>query len=348
MNFIVGIVISTVAVLILALIPWVGVSGLNLHWLFGVGIPYAALILFFGGLVIRVIGWARSPVPFRIPTTAGQQWSLPWIKPNPIDNPKDNKWVVLRMALEVLAFRSLFRNTKLQFNAGPKIGYEWEKWLWLAALAFHYSFLVVLLRHLRFFTEPIPLFVTLIEKLDGLLQTGIAPITGYMLPGIMISGFVLLGAATFLVLRRILIPQVRYISLPADYFPLFLISGIALTGILMRYVFKLDIVGVKELTMGLVSFRPTIPEGIGVLFYIHLFLVSVLLGYFPFSKLVHMAGVFLSPTRNLSNNSRYVRHINPWNYPVKTHTYEEYEDEFRDKMVEAGIPVDKMQEQAGS
>jgi nitrate reductase gamma subunit len=192
------------------------------------------------------------------------------------------------------------------------------------------------------------LFVTLIEKLDGLLQTGIAPITGYMLPGIMISGFVLLGAATFLVLRRILIPQVRYISLPADYFPLFLISGIALTGILMRYVFKLDIVGVKELTMGLVSFRPTIPEGIGVLFYIHLFLVSVLLGYFPFSKLVHMAGVFLSPTRNLSNNSRYVRHINPWNYPVKTHTYEEYEDEFRDKMVEAGIPVDKMQEQAGS
>jgi len=100
--------------------------------------------------------------------------------------------------------------------------------------------------------------------------------------------------------------------------------------------------------MGLVSFRPTIPEGIGVLFYIHLFLVSVLLGYFPFSKLVHMAGVFLSPTRNLSNNSRYVRHINPWNYPVKTHTYAEYEDEFRDKMVEAGIPVDKMQEEAGS
>jgi nitrate reductase gamma subunit len=345
MNFIVGIVISSVAVLILVLIPWVGVGALNLYWLFGIAIPYVALIFFFGGMIIRVLRWARSPVPFRIPTTAGQQWSLPWIKSNWIDNPKDNKGVVLRMAFEVLTFRSLFRNTKLLFKSGPKIGYEWEKWLWVAALAFHYSFLVVLLRHLRFFMEPIPFFVTLIEKVDGFLQVGIAPIIGYMLPEIRISGFVLLAAATFLVLRRIFIPQMRYISLPTDYFPLFLISMIAITGILMRYILKLDIVSVKELAMGLVTFHPKIPEGIGVLFYIHLFLVSVLFAYFPFSKLVHLAGVFLSPTRNLSNNSRFVRHINPWNYPVKTHTYEEYEDEFRDKMVEAGIPVEKMPEQ---
>jgi nitrate reductase gamma subunit len=292
--------------------------------------------------------WASSPVPFRIPTTGGQQWSFPWIKANRIDNPKDNKAVVLRMAFEILFFRSLFRNTKLQFHSGPKIGYEWEKWLWLAALAFHYSFLVVVLRHLRFFTEPIPFFITMIEKVDGLLQAGISPSYGFMLPSLLVSGFVLLGAVVFLLLRRLLIPQVRYISLPADYFPLLLITGIALTGILMRYFLKLDIVSVKELTIGLLTFHPRIPEGIGVLFYIHLFLVSALLFYFPFSKLVHMAGLFLSPSRNLSNNSRFVRHVNPWNYPVKTHTYEEYEEEFRDKMVEAGLPVEKGAEEAGS
>jgi len=248
------------------------------------------------------------------------------------------------MAFEILTFRSLFRNTKLQFRNGPKIGYEWEKWLWLAALAFHYTFLVVLLRHLRFFTEPIPFFVSMIEKLDGFVQAGIAPVTGFMLPSVLISGFVLLAAVAFLFLRRILVPQVRYISLPSDYFPLILIVGIAVTGILMRYILKVDIVGVKELTMGLVTFHPKIPEGIGALFYIHLFLVSVLLAYFPFSKLVHLAGVFLSPSRNLANNSRYVRHVNPWNYPVETHTYSQYEDEFRDKMVEAGLPVEKMPE----
>jgi nitrate reductase gamma subunit len=83
------------------------------------------------------------------------------------------------------------------------------------------------------------------------------------------------------------------------------------------------------------------PDGIGLIFYVHLFLVSCLMAYFPFSKLMHAPGVFLSPTRNLANDTRMRRHINPWNYPVKVHTYEEYEDEFRAKMKEVGIPVEK-------
>jgi hypothetical protein len=57
--------------------------------------------------------------------------------------------------------------------------------------------------------------------------------------------------------------------------------------------------------------------------------------------MVHLAGVFLSPTRNLANNNRMVRHVNPWDYPVKVHSYAEYEDELRVKMKGAGIPVEK-------
>jgi hypothetical protein len=56
---------------------------------------------------------------------------------------------------------------------------------------------------------------------------------------------------------------------------------------------------------------------------------------------MHVAGIFLSPTRNLANNNRMKRHINPWNPQVKIHTYEAYEEDFRDKMKEAGIPVEK-------
>ncbi len=93
--------------------------------------------------------------------------------------------------------------------------------------------------------------------------------------------------------------------------------------------------------MGLFTLQPVVPEGIGIMFFIHLFLVCVLLIYFPFSKLLHMPGVFLSPTRNLANNSRMKRHKNPWDYPVRIHTYEEYEDEYRDKMKAAGIPLEK-------
>jgi nitrate reductase gamma subunit len=155
---------------------------------------------------------------------------------------------------------------------------------------------------------------------------------------------VLLAATFYLFLRRVLIPQMRYISLAADFFPLFLIMGIALTGIFMRYVTKVDIVSVKALTMGLVTFRPTVPEGISALFFAHVFLVSTLLAYFPFSKLMHLGGIFLSPTRNMTGNTRQVRHVNPWNTPVKVHTYEEYEDDFREKMVDAGLPVEKMPE----
>jgi nitrate reductase gamma subunit len=178
-----------------------------------------------------------------------------------------------------------------------------------------------------------PFFVPIIEKIDGFFQ--------FFLPTLYQSGFLLGAALTFLLLRRLIDPKLRYISLVADYFPLFLILAIVKTGILMRYVLKADVVSIKELTMGLITLQPTIPEGISVLFYIHIFLVSVLFAYFPFSKLMHMAGVFLSPTRNLSNNTRIVRHINPWNYPVKVHTYDEYEDEFREKMIDAGLPVEK-------
>jgi len=344
MNFVLSLVFSSLAVLVVVLIPWIGVGALDLKILFGVVIPYAALATFIVGIIVRVLGWGRSPVPYRIPTTAGQQWSFPWIKSNPIDNPKGTGGVVVRMLFEVLTFRSLFRNTRLEYSkvdGAPRINYEWEKWLWLAAILFHYSFLVIFLRHFRFFMEPIPGFVMVLESLDGFMQMGAAPFNGFGLPGVYITDMLLMAAVTWLLLRRILYSQIRYLSLPADYFPLFLILSLGTTGMLMRYLLRVDITKVKELVIGIFKFSPVVPDGIGVIFYIHLFILCVLIAYFPFSKLMHFAGVFLSPTRNLSNNNRFVRHVNPWNYPVKFHTYEEYEDEFRDVMIEAGLPVDK-------
>ena len=200
-------------------------------------------------------------------------------------------------------------------------------------MAFHYTFLIILTRHLRLFFEPVPVVIKIIESLDGFFQVG-APV-------LYLTDLIFLGAVTYLFLRRVIIPQVRYISLAQDYFPLFLIFGVGLSGVLMRYFMKTDVVGIKELTMGLVTLKPVVPKGINIIFYIHLFLVSALFAYFPMSKLMHMAGVFLSPTRNLANTNRAEMHVNPWNYPVKVHTYEEYENDFREKMKAAGLPVEK-------
>ena len=324
---------SFLAVIVLFLVAYIGVEALHLQVLFGYVFPYLAIAVFIYGFAAKVMGWARSAVPFKIPTTCGQQATLPWIKPDGVDNPTTTGGVILRMILEIVAFRSLFRNTRMNFREG-KITYSLEIFLWVGALAFHYAFLTVLLRHLRFFTEPVPLPIQWLEWADSFFQVG--------LPVLYLSGAALLAAVIYLLLRRILMAKVRYISLAADFFPLFLIGGIALTGILMRYFSKVDIVAIKQLTMGLVTFHPTIPDGIGGLFYVHLFFVTVLLAYFPFSKLMHLGGIFLSPTRNLTTDTRARRHVNPWNYPVPVHTYEEYEDEFREKMIEAGLPVDKM------
>ena len=60
------------------------------------------------------------------------------------------------------------------------------------------------------------------------------------------------------------------------------------------------------------------------------------------TKMVHAAGAWFSPTRNQRNDSRRRRRINPWNAPVPVHTYEAWEDEFRDKLEAAGIPLERV------
>lgn len=325
-------IIPLFAVFAMVLLVFLGIKVANLHFLFGVIIPYVAVATFLAGFIYRIVQWGRSPVPFCIPTTCGQQKSLPWIKHDKLESPHTTGQVIGRMFLEVFLFRSLFRNMKTE-KRGGKVVYGSEKWLWAAGLAFHYSFLVILIRHGRFFFSEVPFVLQAIEAVDSFFQIG-APLL-YM------TDVVIVAAVTFLFLRRVVMPQIKYLSLPADYFPLYLILGIAVSGILMRYFTKVHVVGVKQLTMGLMTLQPTVPEGLGVMFFIHLFLLSVLFMYFPFSKLMHLGGVFLSPTRNMPNNSRAVRHVNPWNYPVHLHTYDEYEDDFREKMKKAGIPVEK-------
>ncbi len=327
-----NVLFSLVITLILVLIPVVGVGLLGLDFLFGIVIPYVAFLIFFFGLIYRIIDWARSPQPFKIPTTCGQQKSLPWIKHSRLESPFTMKEVYLRMFFEVFLFRSLFRNLRADL-VGKRLIYGSAKWLWLGAILFHFSFLVIMLRHLRFFIHPVPSFVDIIAKVDGFFQLGIPPIY--------ITDLLILAGLFFLLLRRLVDSKVNYISYASDYFPLFLILGIVISGILMRTIFKVDVQAVKELAYGLATFSPVLPSHkIGVLFYIHLFLVSVLAAYFPFSKLVHMVGVFFSPTRNLPNNNRAERHINPWDYPVKYTTYCEWQEKFRDVMEEAGIPID--------
>ncbi len=294
-------------------------------------VPYAAFTVLLIGFCCRVVRWASAPVPFHIPVTCGQQKSLPWIRSAKVDNPSTGWGVVSRMAAEVLLFRSLFRNNRARLSGGRLILGE-SAALWLCSLAFHWALLLILLRHLRLFLEPVPALVNELERLDGYFQIGVPPLY--------FSDVILVAALTYLLFRRFRDPALRYLSLFSDYFALFLLLAISVTGILMRYFTRVDILSVKQFALSLSVFRPGASQALSTLFLCHLLLVCALASYLPFSKLMHMGGVFLSPTRNLANNSRSQRHINPWNAPVKTHTYAEWEGEFRDKMLAAEIPLD--------
>ena len=186
--------------------------------------------------------------------------------------------VFARMFREVFFFESLFKG---------------NKWTWVGGYLFHITFAVVIIRHLRYFLNPTPEIVTLIGP-----------------PGIW-AGVLLLGAAGYLFVRRLAVDRVRYISSGVDYFVLILIGLIALTGLGMKFVARTDVASVKAFMMGIVSFSP-VDMPADAAFVVHLTLVIVLMVYFPFSKLLHAGGIFFSPTRAQVENSRDVRHINPW------------------------------------
>jgi nitrate reductase gamma subunit len=327
-----NIIFSLLAIVILIFMAMGGAAIAGLKPVFFLVMPCGAFAVFVACFVYRILSWGRVPVPFSIPTTCGQGKSLPWIKCDNLESPPCTATVIGRMALEVLLFRSLFRNTRLYLYDNRPV-YSSAKWLWFFALLFHWSMLVIIVRHMRFFIGPVTPLINSIAAIDGFFDIAI--------PTFFLSDAVIVMALTFLFMRRVVVPQLRYISLFTDYFTVGLILGVATTGILMRNFFPVDIEEVKTMALGWVTFVPYIPKGMSALFHIHLLLVSVLLAWFPFSKLMHMGGVFLSPTRNMANNSRMKRHINPWNAPVKVHTYEEYEDEYRDKMKAAGLPLDK-------
>jgi len=224
---------------------------------------YAAAAVLVAGVGWRVWLYARTPAPLKIPTTPA---------------PVTRGGVALRLLREVVLFESLFRS---------------NLWTWAFGWLFHAGLALVLLRHLRYFVEPVPAWLAFVQPFG--MWAGVA----------MAAGLAGLWA------RRFLVPRVRYISTPSDHLMLALLVVIALSGLAMTFVSHTDIVQVKAFILGLLWFDWQ-PLPAGVLIALHLGLVAALMLVFPFSKLLHAPGVFFSPTRNQADDSREHRHLAPW------------------------------------
>jgi len=287
-------------------------------------VPYTAFAIFIVGIIIRIVNWAKSPVPLKIVTTCGQQYTLPFIKRtvwDKLEAPYTKLGVIPRMFFEVFMFRSLFRNTRYYID---KHEARDTRWLWGFALMFHASFFITLIRHLRFFTDPVPKWVIALSELEALK---------IFVPSVYITGITGLIGLTYLLLRRLYGKKERTLSYPSDYFPLLLLISIFITGLWMRYISKIPLINVKKLALGLVTLHPVAPD-VHPLFLLHFMLVCTLIAYFPFSKLVHAIGIFFSTTRVMPNNCRAVRHVNPWNPPYEGITWEEYYQNYKDQLDE--------------
>jgi nitrate reductase gamma subunit len=196
--------------------------------------------------------------------------------------PKSYAGVTVRVLSEVLVFNSLFRADKL---------------LWVGAWVMHACLVIIILRHLRYFVYPVPDWVMSMQT-----------------PGVW-AGYLFLLPILYLLARRLTLRPVIYVSTLTDYFALALLGGIAGTGIIMRYAARTSMVDVKAFALGLLTLDPVSPPT-DSFFLAHILLVCALIAYFPFSKLMHAPGVFFSPTRSSRENSRRIRHINPWDSKV--------------------------------
>ena len=224
---------------------------------------YAAALLFLAGVLRKIVIYAKTPAPLKIPTTPA---------------PLTKSGVVWRMTKEVTVFQSLFKS---------------NKWIWLFGWIFHVALALVLLRHLRYFQEPVWTVVQLIQ-----------PFGKY-------AGFAMIIGLAGLWARRFLVDRVRYITSPSDHLMLALLIAIGLSGLSIKYLAHTDIVALKEFMLGLMYFdlQPLPADGFVL---VHLSLVLILMVVFPISKLLHAPGLFFMPSRNQVDNPREVRHTAGW------------------------------------
>jgi nitrate reductase gamma subunit len=224
---------------------------------------YASAAVLVVGVGLKVRTYLRTPAPLKIPTTPA---------------PTTNAGVALRLVREIVFFESLFRSSK---------------WTWIFGWMFHAALLLVLLRHVRYFQQPVWDPIVLVQ-----------PFGVY-------AGFAMVLGLAGLWARRFLVDRVRYISTISDHLHLVLLLAIGFTGLAMRWMRHTDIIALKEFTLGLVrlDLRPLPADPV---LLVHLALVAILMMVFPISKLMHAPGLLFSPTRNQADTAREQRHVAAW------------------------------------
>ncbi len=218
-------------------------------------LPYIASAVFVCALLWRLAGWVRVPVPF--PLTLGPSGR------------RRGLGRVVAVGREALLFDSLRRG-------------DGRLWLW--AWLLHISLVLIIVGHIAgiyYLTRQFTL-VGLSAEASSRLSALSGTICG--------TGFLI--SLVVLFYRRIVIAEIRRLSCVADYFVLVLLLAIAVAGMYMRLGDDaIELAAVRAYAAGLLTLQPVpIPRHWALVS--HFTLVNILLLYLPFSKLIHMVGIF--------------------------------------------------------
>jgi nitrate reductase gamma subunit len=133
--------------------------------------------------------------------------------------------------------------------------------LWAGEWTFHAAFFLVVLRHLRFFLDPVPAWVWWAQT-----------------PGL-IAGYILPFSLAYILAVRLIAKREKYAS-AANMFLLGLVLVISSLGVLMYACFKPNLVDVKLFVLGILGFKPAaLPQS--ALFVTHFGLFLVLVPFLP-------------------------------------------------------------------
>ena len=253
----------------------------------GVILPYVAVVVFVGGMLYRISTWKKlaSPPMTLFPAPPTEQ-------ANTINTLK-----------EAVFFKSLFKGDRV---------------LWFIAWTFHAVLLLIFVGHFRVFTGLIDAMLEPFLGEEGVLAMS-AGAGG-------VAGILILLAVVLLLVRRMSIQRVREVTGGADYAALLLIGAVIVTGNMMRFGgeaephlladagaaltptsaaaseqggakhFDLEITRDYFGALATFSFSdPAIETALkNRVFLVHMCLAFVLIMLIPFSKILHLGGIFFT------------------------------------------------------
>lgn len=218
-------------------------------------LAYISLLTFVVGMMVQIVKWWMAAVPFPLTKFPAAT---------------GNGRAFGKMLADTFFFRSLWRRNME---------------VWISGWGFHLFLFLLITGHIVGIAtighEFVPFGLNPQQSEQLSANLGLA------------TGIGLSVTVLYLTVRRIIFSNIRAISRFEDFAALGLMILIIISGMMMRLGSPGDLAAVRGFVTGLFTLAPVAAPP-HLWFQAHFFLICLLLMWFPFSKLVHGCGIFMT------------------------------------------------------